>query len=68
MSGNGAKLMALTKQVSSEWQRMKESWKDQKAREFERQYIEELLSSMDKAVSVMEQVDKLVAKIRSDCE
>ena len=68
MSGNGAKLMALTKQVSSEWQRTKESWKDQKVREFERQYLEELRSSVDKAVSVMEQVDKLVAKIRSDCE
>ena len=68
MSGNGPKLMAITRQLSAQWQQTKESWQDAKCREFERQYIDELLSSVDKAVSVMEQLDKLVSRIRSDCE
>ena len=68
MSGSGAKLMALTRALSAQWQQTKDYWQDAKCREFERQYMEELFASVDKAVGVMEQVDKLIAKIRHDCE
>jgi hypothetical protein len=68
MSGNGSKLMALTRALSAQWQQTKESWQDAKAHEFERAYMDELFAGVDKAVTVMEQVDKLVTKIRSDCE
>ena len=68
MSGNAAKLTGLTKQLSSQWEQTKDYWQDAKSQEFERQYIEELLTSVDKAVTVIEQLDKLVAKIRTDCE
>ena len=68
MSGNGSKLTALTRQLSAQWQQTKESWQDAKSKEFERQFIDELMASVDKSVTVMEQVDKLVTKIRNDCE
>jgi hypothetical protein len=68
MSASGGKLSAVTKVLSSQWQQTKESWKDAKAQEFERQYLDELFTSVDKAVGIMDQVEKLVAKIRSDCE
>jgi hypothetical protein len=68
MSAAGGKLTAVTKVLSSQWQQTKESWKDAKAEEFERQYLDELFTSVDKAVGIMDQVEKLVAKIRSDCE
>ena len=67
MSGNGAKLSAVTKELAQQWQQTKEHWRDAKSQEFERQYIQELLSSVEKAVTVMEQLDKLVTKIRNDC-
>jgi hypothetical protein len=68
MSGNGSKLSALTKGLLFQWQQTKEHWKDAKSQEFERLYIEDLLNSVDKAVTVIEQLDKIVAKIRKDCE
>ena len=68
MSGSGGKLTALTRGLSAQWQQTKDYWHDAKGREFERQYMEELFASVDKAVGVMEQVDKLIAKIRHDCE
>ena len=68
MSAAGGKLSAVTKVLSSQWQQTKEFWKDTKAQEFERQYLDELFTSVDKAVGIMDQVEKLVAKIRSDCE
>jgi uncharacterized protein YeaO (DUF488 family) len=68
MSGSGSKLLALSRHLSAQWQQTKEYWQDAKSHEFERKYIDELMASVDKAVTVMEQVDKLVGKIRSDCE
>ena len=68
MSGAGHRLGALTKDLANRWQRTRESWRDAKADEFQRQYLDELYTSVDKAMQVIEQLDKLMAKIRSDCE
>ena len=68
MSGAGHRLVALTRDLANRWQRTRESWRDIKADEFQRQYLDELQTSVDKAMQVIEQLDKLMAKIRSDCE
>lgn len=68
MTGNASKLTALTRDIANKWQQTKNSWRDAKSAEFERLYIEELLHNVDKAASVMEQLDKLVTKIKHDCE
>jgi len=68
MSGNGSKLMAVTKELSNQWHYTKEHWRDAKSQEFERKYLQELVASVDRAVGVIEQLDKLVGKIRNDCE
>ena len=68
MSGNGSKLMAITKELSTRWQQTKEYWRDAKSQEFERQYMDELMAGVDRAVTVMEQLDQLISKVRHDCE
>jgi hypothetical protein len=68
MSGAGHRLGALTRDLTTRWQRTKESWRDTKAEEFQRQYLDELQTSVDKAIQVIDQLDKLLNKIRSDCE
>jgi hypothetical protein len=68
MSASGARLGAITKQLSVEWQQTKEYWADAKSLEFEQKYMQELISSVDKTVTVIDQLDKLLSKIRHDCE
>lgn len=68
MSGAGQRIGALTKDLVNRWRQTRESWRDDKALEFERHYIEELTSGVDKAMQVIDQLDKMLAKIRSDCE
>jgi uncharacterized protein YeaO (DUF488 family) len=68
MKASGNRLVALTKELRAEWQNTKSYWKDAKSQEFEHRYMEELLASVDRAVTVIEQLDKLIDKIRSDCE
>ena len=68
MSGAGHRIGALTKELMNRWRQTKETWRDEKADEFEREYLVELQTSVDKSMQVMEQLDKLMAKIRSECE
>jgi len=68
VSGAGHRIGALTKDLMNRWRETKESWRDEKAEEFERDYLAELQSSVDKSLHVMEELDKLLGKIRSECE
>lgn len=68
MSASGARLAAISKQLWLDWQQTKEQWADAKSQEFERKFLLELFSSVDKTVTVIEQLDKLMTKIRKDCE
>jgi len=68
MTGNASKLMALTKGLSVQWEQTREHWRDAKGREFEQHFLDPLWSGVDRALPVMEQLDQLIKKIRSDCE
>ena len=68
MNANSTRLAALTKDLWAKWQYTRESWSDAKSLEFERKYLQELNASVEKTVTVMEQLDKLLTKIKTDCE
>ena len=68
LRADGTRLAMITKELSLKWKETKESWKDAKSIEFERKYIYELQASVDTAVIVIEQLDKLITKIKKDCE
>jgi hypothetical protein len=68
MKASGNKLTAITRELWAQWQQTKGSWKDTRSQEFERKYLEELLTSVSRTVTVIEQLDKLVTKVRKDCE
>ena len=68
MKASGSRLAGVTKELRAQWQNTKSCWKDAKSLEFEQRYMEELLASVDRTVTVIDQLDKLVTKIRQDCE
>ena len=68
MNATGGRLDAITKELWLQWQQTKDYWRDEKAEEFEKKYLEELVASVSKAVGVIEELDKLTNKIRRDCE
>lgn len=68
MKASSNRLSAITKELRAQWQDTKNYWKDAKSLEFEHKYMEELLAGVDRTVTVMEQLDKLISKIRTDCE
>ena len=68
MKGSGARLGGLTKELRAQWLDTKSYWRDARGEEFEHRYMEELFASVDRAATVMEQLDKLLTQIRRDCE
>ena len=60
-------LMTLTKDLLRGWEQTRRTWKDQKADEFDRAYMKELESSVNRAIHGMEKLDALLTKVRKDC-
>ena len=68
LSAQKSRLASLTQQLSNQWQETKEHWQDTRATEFERKYLDDLFAGVGSALTVIDQLDRLVNKIRSDCE
>jgi hypothetical protein len=68
LSANRIRLATTTKQLSVDWAQTKEVWRDAKSQEFERKFLEELFDGVETAGGIMEQLDKILNKIRTDCE
>jgi hypothetical protein len=68
MNANATRLSGITRDLWGHWQQTKAYWRDAKCREFEEKYLAELIASVDKTVGVIEQLDKLLQRIRKDCE
>ena len=68
MNASGARLEALTRELRLQWLQTRENWDDAKSREFEQTYLQELFAAVDRAVVVMDELEKLITKIKKDCE
>jgi hypothetical protein len=66
--GSKGRLLGAAKELSLKWEDTKNHWRDERSREFERKYLQELFAGMDKAVTVIEKLDELLKKVRNDCE
>jgi hypothetical protein len=68
MKTSGARLEGITKELRLQWHQTKDHWADAKCLEFEQKYMQELFASVERAVGVIDQLDKLVTKIKKECE
>jgi hypothetical protein len=56
------------RQLSEQWYMTKEHWRDAKALEFEKRYLEPLPGLISKTNTIMNDLETLLKKIRKDCE
>lgn len=70
MSASNAKgiLAGATRQLLDGWNQTRDCWRDAKAVEFEKQYIMELQHAMTSALRAIEELDKVMHQIHTDCE
>ena len=68
LSGNKARLAAISKELSLRWRETKNYGKDAKSQQFERKYMDELFVRVEKTVTVIEKLDEVLTRVRKDCE
>lgn len=67
LAGQKTQINALTRELHIHWQQTREQWRDAKCAEFQQRYLDELFSSVNAATDAIEQLDKLITKIKNDC-
>jgi hypothetical protein len=68
LNADKSRLTGLTRNVSIQWEQTKAYWRDHRSDEFEKKYMEELFHYANKTAVVLEKLDELMKKVRSDCE
>ena len=68
LRNNGIQLASVTKEVLMKWRETREHWQDGKSEEFDHRYMAELQSNVDRALIVIDELDKIISKIKKDCE
>jgi hypothetical protein len=70
MSLNHSKgrLVGLSRELLRTWQDTQDAWRDEKGREFDKVYMQPLLDSVDHAAAAIEDLDKMLKRLRQDCE
>jgi len=68
MTGSSNRLLGLTKELRAEWERTKQYWNDAKSTEFEKRFLTDLLADVNQAVNNIDALERILKKIRDDCE
>ncbi len=65
---NRTRLATLTKILVNDWHNTKEYWQDKQAGYFEKHYIDDLTHNVSSTIEVIEKLDKLITRVKKDCE
>jgi hypothetical protein len=69
MSEEGnATLAQAIKDLSQKWEQTKAYWRDVKADEFEKNYLERLPNLTARTATAMDEISVLLRKVHNDCE
>lgn len=68
LSGSKGLLTLATRQLQARWIETRSSWRDRKAQEFEELYLSELMTDVNSALRVIEELDHLLEKVHADCD
>jgi hypothetical protein len=68
LNASKSRLAALTKDLAAKWRETREYWRDDRAREFEQRYMDDLLSGVTNALNNIETLERILNRIRDDCQ
>jgi uncharacterized membrane protein YdfJ with MMPL/SSD domain len=61
-------LTMATRQLMGRWDEVSNSWRDQKAADFETLYLAEVKDTVTAAIRTLEELDQLLEKVHAECE
>ena len=66
--GSAANILSAAKDLANQWELTKAHWHDVKSQEFEKTYLDDLPAHVRRAALMIEEIDVVLRKIRSECE
>ena len=67
-SGAKNRLLGLTKELAADWAATKDQWSDAKSHEFEKRFIDDLMTGVNAAMTNIDSLERALNKVRDDCE
>jgi cytochrome c556 len=67
-SASKNRLLGLTKELAADWSATKESWRDAKSLEFEKRFLDDLMTAVNAAMTNIDALERALNKVREDCE
>ena len=67
-TGSKNRLLGLTKELAADWAATKDHWSDAKSQEFEKRFIDDLMTGVSAAMTNIDALERVLNKIRDDCE
>jgi hypothetical protein len=68
LSANAKVISSATRELARQWEHAKLSWRDAKSAEFEREYLVELFAGVDRASATLDELERLIARMKKECE
>lgn len=68
MTGAQNRLVLLTRELLAAWGETRQEWRDEKALEFEKRFLDELNSGVNAAVTNIESLERTLKQIHADCD
>ncbi|MCU0770682.1 MAG: hypothetical protein MUE94_02780 [Verrucomicrobia bacterium] len=68
LSATKSRLAALTNDLSARWRETRESWRDDRALEFEQRYLDDLFAGVNNALNNIDTLERILHRVRDDCE
>ena len=66
--GSAGNLGLAAKDLKFQWEQTETYWRDAKSEDFAERYLYPIADHVARARAVMEELDLLIKKVRSDCE
>ena len=67
-SGSKNRLLGLTKELAADWAATKDHWSDAKSQEFQKRFIDDLMTGVNAAMTNIDALERALDKVRDDCE
>lgn len=67
MTGSQVRLMTLTRELLAAWGETRQDWRDEKALEFEKRFLDELNSAVNGATTNIDALERTLQQIRDEC-
>lgn len=68
MTGAQNRLVILTRELLSAWGETRQDWRDEKAIEFEKRFLDELNTSVNAAVTNIDSLERILKQIHAECD